>query len=57
LPPQPVAPPTPAPKPKDPIVVHTGTFGSAELKPTLKKPVEQVQTGGFGSPEGFRGKA
>jgi len=45
------------PKPKDPIVVHTGMFGGAPEKVTLKKPPEQVQTGGFGSPEGFKGKA
>ncbi len=47
----------PPPKPKDPIVVHTGTFGGSPEKVTLKKPPEQVQTGGFGSPEGFKGKA
>jgi TonB family protein len=57
LPPAPVVQPIPPPKPKDPVVVRTGIFGGAEEKVTTKRPVEQVQTGGFGSPQGFRGKA
>ena len=57
LPPPPVAEPSPPPKPKEPIVVRTGVFGSAEEKATTKRPLEQVQTGGFGSPQGFPGKA
>ena len=57
VPPRPVADVTPPPKPKEPIVVHTGLFGGAPEKVTTKRPPEQVQTGGFGSPEGFRGKA
>ena len=60
--PVPVPPPlvpevTAPPKPKEPIVVHTGLFGGEPQKVTTKRPPEQVQTGGFGSPEGFRGKA
>ena len=57
LPPPPVAQPSPPPKPKEPLVVRTGLFGGAEEKATTKRPVEQVQTGGFGSPQGFPGKA
>ena len=57
VPPPPVAEVTPPPKPKEPIVVHTGLFGGEPQKVTTKRPPEQVQTGGFGSPEGFRGKA
>lgn len=57
VPPPPVAEVTPPPKPKEPIVVHTGLFGGEPQKVTTKRPPEQVQTGGFGSPEGFKGKA
>lgn len=49
---------TPAPvKPKENLTVKTGGFGGAPEKPTVNKPINQVQTGGFGSPEGFKGKA
>jgi TonB family protein len=44
--------PAPAPKVKEQIVVRTGVFGGAAEPVTTKRPVEQVQTGGFGSPEG-----
>jgi len=57
LPPPPVAEPIPPPKLKEPVVVRTGMFGGAEEKVTTKRPVEQVQTGGFGSPQGLPGKA
>src|SRR5208282_5345307 len=50
--------PTPAPPaPKVQIEVHTGAFGGAPEPATTKRPAEQVQTGGFGSPQGFPGKA
>ena len=49
--------PSPPPKPKEPLVVRTGLFGGAAEPVTTKRPVEQVQTGGFGSPQGFPGKA
>ena len=52
----PVAPPRPTPKVLQ-ITVHTGTFGGAVEKVTTKRPVEQVQTGGFGSPQGLPGRA
>ena len=45
-----------APAPKVQIEVHTGAFGGAPEPVTTKRPVEQVQTGGFGSPQGFAGK-
>jgi TonB family protein len=57
LPPPVFSQPTPPPKPKEQTVVKTGTFGGAPEKVTTKLPAQQVQTGGFGSPEGFRGKA
>ncbi len=50
--------PTPAPPaPKVQIEVHTGEFGGAAQPVTTKRPAEQVQTGGFGSPQGFPGQA
>jgi TonB family protein len=48
----------PAPTPRVQVTVHTGTFGSgAPEGVTTKRPMEQVQTGGFGSPQGLPGKA
>jgi len=57
LPPPVFSQPSPPPKPKEQAVVHTGLFGGAPEKVTTKRPVEQVQTGGFGSPQGFPGRA
>ncbi len=64
LPPPPLpapsfAQPNPPPKvqPVQIIEVRTGIFGGASEPATTKRPVEQVQTGGFGSPQGFRGPA
>lgn len=49
---QPIAPP------KAPVEVRTGLFGGGAPEPvTTKRPVEQVQTGGFGSPQGLPGRA
>ena len=48
---------TATPKPKEPFVVHIGTFGGASLPVTTSRPVQQVQTGGIGSPQGFAGQA
>jgi len=39
------------------IEVHTGTFGGASEPVATQRQVEQVQTGGFGSLQGFRGEA
>jgi TonB family protein len=44
--------PAPAPKIKEQPVVRMGTFGGASEPVTTKRPVDQVQTGGFGSPSG-----
>lgn len=46
-PPQPLAPPKPA--------IKTNVFAGSVSRPTIKAPVQQVQTGGFGDPNGFRG--
>ena len=48
---------TEPPKPKVVVPVQTGLFGGAPEKVTVNKPASQVQTGGFGSPEGFKGTA
>jgi TonB family protein len=54
LPAPPVARPTP---PKEQIVVRTGLFGGGAPHVTTKRPIEEVQTGGFGNPEGLPGRA
>ena len=33
-----------------PAIVHTGSFGGSSATPTIVRPVEKVQTGGFGDP-------
>jgi TonB family protein len=38
-----------------PQLVHTGDFGGSSQKPTVNAPVEKVQTGGFGDPNGLKG--
>jgi TonB family protein len=43
----------PSPKVKEQLAVRTGLFGGATEPVTTKKPVEMVQTGGFGKPEGL----
>lgn len=35
-----------------PVIVHTGSFGGSSAAPTIVRPVEKVQTGGFGDPNG-----
>jgi len=37
------------------LVVHTGTFGSSAT-PTVNAPIQKVQTGGFGDPNGIPGQ-
>ncbi len=37
------------------LIVHTGEFGSSAL-PTINAPVQKVQTGGFGDPNGIPGE-
>ncbi len=53
--PKPVAEPTPPPKAQ--VAVNTGLFGGAAEKVTIKRPASEVQTGGFGSPQGLPGNA
>jgi TonB family protein len=57
LPDPPVPQPSPPPQVKEQVTVHTGLFGGAAEPVTTKGPAEQVQTGGFGSPQGFPGQA
>lgn len=39
-----------------PQLVHTGDFSGSSQKPTVNAPVEKVQTGGFGDPNGLKGE-
>jgi len=57
LPHPPVAQPTPLPPVKERLAVRTGLFGGAAEPGTTKRAAEQVQTGGFGSPQGFPAQA
>jgi TonB family protein len=41
--------------PAVPKVIHTGEFGSSAT-PTVSAPVQKVQTGGFGDPNGLKGQ-
>ena len=38
-----------------PQLVHTGDFGGSSKTPTVNAPIEKVQTGGFGDPNGLPG--
>jgi TonB family protein len=38
-----------------PQLVHTGDFGGSSQTPTVNAAVQQVQTGGFGDPNGLKG--
>jgi len=38
-----------------PQLVHTGDFSGSSAPPTVNAPVQQVQTGGFGDPNGLKG--
>ena len=46
---QPIPPPTPQ------RLIHTGEFGSS-APPTVNAPIQKVQTGGFGDPNGLHGE-
>ncbi len=39
-----------------PAIVHTGNFAGSSVQPTVNKPIEKVQTGGFGDPNGLKGE-
>ena len=55
--PSPVVAPTLTPQVIPPAPVRTGLFGGAAEHPTTKLSAQQVQTGGFGSPQGLPGHA
>ncbi len=55
LPPKPVAQPNPTPTVQ--FDAHPGYLAGAPEPVTTKRPLNQVQTGGFGSPQGFPGRA
>lgn len=38
-----------------PQLVHMGDFGGSSQAPTVNAPIQQVQTGGFGDPNGLKG--
>ncbi len=38
-----------------PKLVHTGDFSGSDMAPTVKAAVQNVQTGGFGDPNGLKG--
>jgi len=37
------------------LIIHTGEFGSSAT-PTINAPIQKVQTGGFGDPNGIKGQ-
>ncbi len=37
-----------------PVLIHTGDFSGSSVKPTVNAPIEKVQTGGFGDPNGLK---
>jgi TonB family protein len=39
-----------------PVTIHTGSFAGSAAQPTVNKPIEKVQTGGFGDPNGLKGE-
>jgi len=39
-----------------PVTIHTGDFSGSAQAPTVNKPIEKVQTGGFGDPNGLKGE-
>lgn len=37
-----------------PVLIHTGDFQGSSVKPTVNAPIPNVQTGGFGDPNGLK---
>jgi TonB family protein len=37
-----------------PVLIHTGDFQGSSVTPTINAPIEKVQTGGFGDPNGLK---
>src|ERR1035441_6110856 len=40
-----------------PVLIHTGEFQGSSVTPTVNAPIEKVQTGGFGDPNGLKPSA
>ncbi len=40
-----------------PVLIHTGDFQGSSAAPTVNAPIEKVQTGGFGDPNGLKPSA
>lgn len=40
-----------------PVLIHTGDFSGSSVAPTVNAPIEKVQTGGFGDPNGLKPSA
>src|ERR1035437_5452431 len=40
-----------------PVLIHTGDFQGSSVTPTVNAPIEKVQTGGFGDPNGLKPSA
>jgi TonB family protein len=38
-----------------PLLLHTGDFAGSSVAPTVVAPIQKVQTGGFGDPNGLKG--
>jgi TonB family protein len=37
-----------------PVLIHTGDFQGSSVKPSVNAPIQKVQTGGFGDPNGLK---
>lgn len=37
-----------------PVLIHTGDFSGSSVTPTVNAPIQKVQTGGFGDPNGLK---
>ena len=37
-----------------PVLIHTGDFQGSSVTPTVNAPIQKVQTGGFGDPNGLK---
>jgi TonB family protein len=46
-----------APNGARPVLIHTGEFQGSSVAPTVNAPIEKVQTGGFGDPNGLKPNA
>jgi TonB family protein len=40
-----------------PVLIHTGDFAGSSVAPTVNAPIDKVQTGGFGDPNGLKPSA